>query len=62
MNQFNFEDQKTKISPMLLAQVQYLALSSEPKDLSRGSIQGRYIAKQQLLRTIRRLRQVLPRH
>jgi hypothetical protein len=61
MYQFNFEEQKTKKSPMQLAQVQYLALSSEPKDLSRASFQAQYLAKQQLLRTIRRVRRGLPR-
>ncbi len=61
MNQFSIRDHKNKHSPTSLTGVEYLALSSEPKDViaaSRGSFSyhSRYLAKRRLLRVVHRLR------
>ena len=61
MNQFSIRDRKNKHPPTSLAGVQYLALSSEPKEVtaaSRGSFgyHNRYLAKRRLMRAVRRLR------
>jgi hypothetical protein len=61
MNQFNLRDRKHKHAPAAYAEVQYLTLASEPKEVtaaSRGSFtyHHRYLAKRRLMRTLRRLR------
>ncbi len=62
MNTFSFASHKNKHSPSIM-EVQYLALASEPKDVTlagRGSFgyHSRYLAKRRLIRTMRRLRRV----
>lgn len=61
MNQFSLRDRKNRHLPTTIAEVQYLALASEPKEVaaaSRGSFtyHHRYLAKRRLMRTLRRLR------